>query len=271
MKFLLHIILKRKPIQLVIGFFFCAFFLACESQANGEELESKKVITSQIQTKDSVESDTLEDNFQESVNKELDSVMKKSNLVDILTVNSSIKVDLKYASTDNFMRKKLYFDIDKLYLQKDVAERLSKCQNYLKKLRPDLSLLVYDGVRPLSVQQAMWDALDTIPVAKRVKFVSNPANGSIHNYGAAVDLTICDSKGNPLDMGAGYDDIREIAYPRLEAKFLASGELTQEHIENRKLLRKVMASQGFMNIPSEWWHFNACTRAQAKARYEILK
>lgn len=193
------------------------------------------------------------------------------NLVDIQTVNPSIQVDLKYATTDNFMHKRLYFDIDKLYLQKDVAERLSNCQKLLKKLHPNLSLLVYDGVRPLSVQQAMWEGLDTIPVAQRTKFVSNPANGSIHNYGAAVDLTICDENGKALEMGAGYDDIREIAYPRFEAEFLASGELTELHIENRKLLRKIMASQGFTNIPTEWWHFNACSRANAKLRYEILK
>lgn len=271
MYILSKICVKSKPIQCVIGLFFCVLFCACESNTKHNELPTDVSETKLVQNNEAVKSDTLEDKVQDAANKELDSVLKKSNLVDILTINPSIRVDLKYASSDNFMRKKLYHDIDKLYLQKDVAERLSKVQNYLRKLRPDLSLLVYDGVRPLSVQQAMWDGLDTIPVAKRVKFVSNPANGSIHNYGAAVDLTICDSNGKPLDMGAGYDDIREIAYPRLEATFLASGELTQQHVENRKLLRKVMASQGFMNIPSEWWHFNACTRAQAKARYEIMK
>ncbi len=193
------------------------------------------------------------------------------SLVDIQQVNPSIRIDLKYATEDNFMKKVLYHDITHVYLQKDVADRLSNCQKYLKKLHPNYSLLVYDGVRPLHVQQEMWDALDTIPVNERGKFVSNPANGSIHNYGAAVDLTIIDENGIPLDMGAGYDDIRKIAYPSLEAAFLAKGELTQQHIENRKLLRKVMASQGFTNIPSEWWHFNACSRAKAKELYEIVK
>lgn len=192
-------------------------------------------------------------------------------LVDILTINSSIQVDLKYASTDNFMKRKLYTDIDRLYLQKDVAIRLGKCQEFLKKIRPDLSLLVYDGVRPLSVQREMWDALDTIPVTQRTKFVSNPSNGSIHNYGAAVDLTLCDASGIPLDMGAGYDDIREIAYPKYENRFLKSGELTLEQIENRRLLRKVMKSQNFRNIPTEWWHFNAFSRTEAKKRYSLLE
>ncbi|MCE3296628.1 MAG: hypothetical protein K0R65_2342 [Crocinitomicaceae bacterium] len=192
-------------------------------------------------------------------------------LVDIQTIEPSILVDLKYASTDNFMKRRLYFDIDKLYLQKDVAERLAKVQHYLQELRPDLTLLVYDGVRPLSVQWAMWRALDTIPVKERVKFVSNPASGSIHNYGAAIDLTIAKKDGTPLDMGAGYDDIRKIAYPSWESHFLQTGELTKQQVENRKLLRKVMQSQGFSNIKTEWWHFNACSRVQAKARYKVLE
>lgn len=193
------------------------------------------------------------------------------SLVDIQKVDPSILVELKYATEDNFMKRVLYHDIKQVYLQKDVAERLSKCQTYLKKLHPEYTLLVYDGARPLHVQQQMWDGLDTIPVVERTKFVSNPANGSIHNYGAAVDLTICDENKIPLDMGAGYDDIRKIAYPRLEAQFLASGELTEKHIENRELLRTVMASQKFTNIATEWWHFNACSRVKAKELYAIIQ
>lgn len=196
--------------------------------------------------------------------------LKSSNLVDIQIFNSAIIVDLKYASNDNFMKMKLYSKLRKAYLQKDIAIRLGKCQDYLTQLNPNLHLLVYDAVRPLDVQQKMWNALDTIPVEERTKFVSNPASGSIHNYGAAVDLTICDDKGVPLDMGAGYDDIRQIAYPRLEEQFLALGELSEEQIKNRKLLRKVMESEGFMNIATEWWHFNACSRNEAKEKYSIL-
>lgn len=192
-------------------------------------------------------------------------------LVDIQSIDPSIQVDLKYATSDNFMRKKLYFDINKLYLQKDVALRLAQVQKYLKSLHPSYSLLVYDGARPLSVQKAMWDALDTIPVKERTKFVSNPASGSVHNYAAAVDLTICDAKGVALDMGAGYDDIRKIAYPRYEADFLKSKQLTPEHVANRELLRKVMKSQKFVNIATEWWHFNAFSIKEVRKKYVILK
>ena len=125
-------------------------------------------------------------------------------------------------------------------------------------------------MRPLSVQWQMWNALDTIPVIHRGKFVSNPKNGSVHNYGAAVDLTICDQHRKPLDMGAGYDDIRKIAYPSLESEFLASGELNELQISNRKLLRRTLKSQGFSNIPTEWWHFNAYPRAIAKSKFQLI-
>jgi len=196
--------------------------------------------------------------------------MKTFNLIDVLSVDSSIQVDLRYASDNNFMGHVLYDTIAQLYLQEDVAQRVSKCQKYLKEKYPNYSLLIYDGVRPLEVQREMWNALDSIPPALRGKFVSNPSYGSVHNYGAAVDLTICDETGTPLDMGAGYDDFRDIAFPSKEWQFLKTGELTKEQHENRKLLREVMRSQGFSGIPSEWWHFNACSRDQAVVKYEKL-
>ena len=241
----------------------CIFLFSCSNSAK-ENCKSCELSNTDLL-------DSLENIMKQ---RELDSIaksqMNQTGLIDIQLVNPSIKVDLKYAGSDNFMKMKLYDKITKALLQKDVAERLNRCQNYLKSIHSNLYLLVYDAVRPLSVQQKMWDALDSIPVASRTKFVSNPANGSIHNYGAAIDLTICDKNGKALDMGAGYDDIREIAYPRLEAQFLASGELTQLQIDNRKLLRKVMSSQKFTNIDTEWWHFNACSRATAKEKYKLM-
>ena len=192
------------------------------------------------------------------------------DLCDVQSINSRIKIELKYTTNDNFVKKVLYKKIDKAYLQKDVAIRLSKCQDYLTSLHPDLYLLVYDAVRPVSVQQIMWTSLDSIPVKRRVKFVSNPKNRSIHNYGAAVDLTICNAAGVPLDMGAKYDEIDSIAYPSLEALFLKRGLLTKEHIANRVILRKVMASQQFTGIASEWWHFNACSRQTAALKYQLM-
>ncbi len=220
------------------------------------------------------EFDTLteaENNEVKSFKKGIDLSINNPGLVDVQTIDSTIQVELRYATVNNFMGAIMYDSIDRLYLQRDVALKLKKAQEILKKIHPTYSLLVYDGVRPLSVQQKMWDALDSIPVAERGKFLSNPKNGSIHNYGAAVDLTICDENGIPLDMGADYDDIRKIAYPSMEQVFLQKGELTQQHINNRKLLRSVMSQAGFYNIQTEWWHFNACSRDVAKKKYTLIQ
>lgn len=194
----------------------------------------------------------------------------EAGLVDVQTLNPNILVELKYSTTDNFMGVNLYGDLRKAYLQEDIAQRLSKAQDELTSLDSNLHFLIYDAVRPVSVQWKMWKGLDTIPVNQRIKFVSNPRNGSIHNYGCAIDLTLCDSSGNALDMGAGYDDMRRIAYPRHEAEFLASGELTQEQYENRKLLRKAMKAGGFWVLQTEWWHFNGERRENAKKKYEQI-
>lgn len=224
-------------------------------------------------TKDNLkltDSSTILPSTQTEVRKDPDP-QQVQNLVDIQVVNPSIVVDLKYATSDNFMGKVLYDTLRKAYLQKEVAQRLSAAQDRLQRMHPGYTLCVYDALRPRSVQWEMWRALDTMPVHERVKFVSNPRNGSVHNYGAAVDLTILDAKGLPLDMGAGYDDPRKIAYPELEQHFLASGELTQQQLDNRLLLRKIMRRSGFIAIPTEWWHFNAYPRAVVKRKFVLVE
>lgn len=197
-------------------------------------------------------------------------IVSQFNLVDVQTLNKAIFVELKYATADNFMGIILYNRLKKAYLQEDVAERLSKVQDYLSKLNPGFHLLIYDALRPVSVQQKMWDALDSLPPIERGKFVSNPKNRSMHNMGAAVDLTLINEQLIPLDMGAAYDEIGQIAYPSMEKQFVAEGKLTEIQIENRDLLRKVMNSQGFRQLQTEWWHFNACSRAEGLVKYKVL-
>jgi len=247
--------------------FFVLVFVSCSSRIEEVEVTIPSADELAVQKEDST-SNSLEN---ESREKEKDSILRTFKLIDVQTLNPQIKVDLKYAGTDNFMGIRLYERIQKAYLQEDVAARLAKCQEFLTSIDPNLHLLVYDAVRPVSVQFKMWNALDSIPVARRGKFVSSPYGKSVHNYGAAVDLTICNAAGVPLDMGAGFDDIREIAYPSKEAFYLAKGELTKEHIQNRELLRKVMRSQGFRNLQTEWWHFNACSREEASNKYILLE
>ncbi len=193
-----------------------------------------------------------------------------AGLVNIQKLDATILVDLKYSSVDNFVGVDLYGNLEKAYLQPDVAKKLVKAQHLLQKIDSSKTLLVYDAVRPKSVQQKMWNTLK-MPFQEKIKFLSNPKNHSIHNYGAAVDLTIANVNGIALDMGTPFDHIGELAHPIKEALLLKQGRITKQQIANRKLLRKVMRYAGFFNIQTEWWHFNSCRKPIAKQRYSLLE
>lgn len=249
-------------------------FLSCENPSVNDECEEDFTILESFEEEeamDSIENSSWKEEETVELSCPLEDYIVEMGLVDIQTIDSSIMVDLRYATTNNFLALNMYGCLKRAYLQPEVVERLVKAQDYLTTHHPHLRLYVFDAVRPLNVQQKMWDALDSIPVNDRIKFVSNPKNGSIHNYGAAIDLSIFDTNQDTLlDMGAGFDDMRLIAYPKWEEKFLAEGALTKEHIANRKLLREVMRKGGFWVLPTEWWHFNAYSRDKAKERYEII-
>jgi D-alanyl-D-alanine dipeptidase len=197
--------------------------------------------------------------------------MAKQGLVEVQQAIPGILVELKYATTDNFMHKNVYGCLQKAYLQKEVVARLKKAQDYLSASHPGYHLLIYDATRPLSKQWDLWNALPQYPPELRRNYVANPAEHSIHNYGSAVDLTVADEQGRPLDMGTPFDFFGEMAYPSREKDLLASGKLTKEAYSNRLILRKAMVRGGFMPIEYEWWHFNAFSRAEAKRRFAVLK
>jgi D-alanyl-D-alanine dipeptidase len=199
-----------------------------------------------------------------------DSVFSSLNFTDVCSYNAKIKVDLKYRTPDNFFKMQMYNRLDRAFLSDDIAKKLGACQDYLSLLDSNLFLLVYDAARPVNVQKKMWKALDSIPQKLRGRFVSSGRNLGMHNMGLAVDITICDAYGTPLDMGAGFDDIREIAYPSKESYYLQTGKLTMHQVENRKLLRKVMTSQGFWNLSTEWWHFAIGTHKNAVKSFPAL-
>ncbi len=157
------------------------------------------------------------------------------------SIDSTIVTDVRYATTNNFTGKVLY-PTAKVYLRKVVAENLSKVNSYLLK-NFNLRLKVFDGYRPLSVQKKMWEILPN------ENYVANPAKGSRHNRGAAVDVTLIDSLGNELDMGTGFDDFSKIAYT-------GNMDLPAEVLKNRKILHESMAKFGFDPIKTEWWHFD---------------
>lgn len=244
------------------------FLVACSSPE--ENVIGQVVVDTTSNKTDTTTVIVDEENIEPYIIDSLEQSLIDAGLVNIQDIIPDILVDLKYATTDNFMDTNVYGNLKRCYLQPDVANDLKKCQTYLKEKDSTLTLLVFDGVRPRSVQQFMWDYLD-LPIHEKTKFVSNPKNGSLHNYGAAVDITVAHLDGTLLDMGAGYDDIRKIAYPRHEQAYLDSGMLNQDQIANRELLREVMKSGGFWGIQTEWWHFNRYNREKAKERYAIVE
>ena len=191
-------------------------------------------------------------------------------LVNVQSVDSAIRVDLRYSTTNNFVGVDVYGDLENAYLQAEPARRLAQANAYLKEREPGYTLYVFDAVRPRRVQQILWDTLD-YPLADKPKYVANPQEGSIHNYGAAIDLTIADTTGQPIDMGTEFDYFGVLAYPTKEEDMLAQEKLTPEQIANRQLLREVMSKAGFSPITTEWWHFNAFSRREADRQYGIVE
>lgn len=192
-------------------------------------------------------------------------------LVDVQKLDPTIKVDLKYSTTDNFIKEDVYGDLERAYLQPMAAEKLAKANQFLKQEKPNYTLLVYDGARPRSVTKIFWTRMNHLPYNRREDFVADPAKGSIHNFGCAVDLTIADGRGKALDMGTIFDFFGQEAEPRREAAMLKAGKLTPQQVENRKLLRRVMKKAGFTSIETEWWHYNAMSREKAKAKYGFIE
>jgi zinc D-Ala-D-Ala dipeptidase len=200
----------------------------------------------------------------------------QSQLVNVQTVDPTILVELKYSTTDNFVKQDVYGDLTKAYLQPMAAKKLAEASRWLQAHRPDLQLLVYDAARPKSAQVKLWNALPQYTERQRRTYVADPREGSIHSYGCAVDLTLASidprtGESKPLDMGTPYDFFGPKAYPKLEAQMLRTGQLSPAQVANRRLLRQAMQAGGFMPIAYEWWHFNALSRREAKGRFKVVE
>ena len=188
--------------------------------------------------------------------------------VDIGTLDTTIRVHLVYATSSNFMHKSVYDGMTKAWLHPDAATKLVRAQQYLKREYPTYALLVYDAARPMEVQRQMWEL---VRGTKYAQYISNPTNkNGRHNYGMAVDVTIMDEKGIPLPMGTPFDFFGEEANTDNEELLVKNGKITENEFQNRRLLRRIMQQAGFTTITTEWWHFNACSSEEAKAKYKII-
>ena len=196
--------------------------------------------------------------------------MQKQGLQEVTKQVPHVLVELKYATTDNFMKKDVYDCLTRAYLQKETIVKLKKAQQILEKNHPGFHLLIYDAARPLSKQWELWNTLTEYAPEKRRNYVADPKEHSIHNYGSAIDLTVADEKGKPLEMGTKFDFFGEMAYPKEETRLLKAGKLSQKAIDNRLILRNAMTQAGFTSIEYEWWHFNAFSRKVAKEKFQVI-
>ncbi|MEZ4827438.1 MAG: M15 family metallopeptidase [Bacteroidia bacterium] len=190
-------------------------------------------------------------------------------LVNITDRDSGVVVEMKYSTTDNFLQEDVYEDFDKCYLQPEVAAMLAKAQAIIREKDSALSLIVFDCVRPRSVQHKMWKIVKGTP---QQPYVAPPGGiGSMHNYGAAVDLSLIHRDTGLVDMGTPFDFFGPQAQPRFEMDYMKKGDLTQSQLQNRWLLRNAMKAAGFEVILSEWWHFNAFPAEVVRSRFEIVE
>jgi len=164
-----------------------------------------------------------------------------SDLVDLQKIDFSIRLDIRYATSQNFTKQVIY-PASRCLLRRPVAEALARVQSSLR--LQDLALKVYDCYRPLSVQKAFWDLVPD------EKYVADPQKGSRHNRGAAVDLTLVEAgSGRELEMPSQFDDFSLKAH--------RSGKKASKVARrNMRRLEAAMAKEGFLPFETEWWHFD---------------
>ena len=211
---------------------------------------------------------------------DFDAEMRRYGLVDVQTLDKEIGVELKYATEDNFVGENMYGSLTTAYLLPHFAQKVVQAQRLLRERKAGHSLLIYDAARPISVQRRMRKAVEGTPLQI---YVADGQRGGRHNYGVAVDLTIVDSEGHPLDMGAGFDhfgreawvgednDVELARYKAYVDGLVSEGLISREAAENRKLLLEIMDAVGLRPYVKEWWHFQEkISMTATRQKYKLL-
>ncbi len=169
---------------------------------------------------------------------------RASALVELVKLDPTIKLDIRYATPNNFVGKPVYPEA-RAFLQRPAAEALLSAHKWLKS--QGYGILVYDAYRPWSITKLFWDIT---PADKKI-FVADPAKGSVHNRGCAADVGLFDLRtGREVEMPSAYDEMTDRA-------FITYTGGTPEQRAMRNLLRKAMEREGyFFPYPEEWWHFD---------------
>ncbi|MEM9983659.1 MAG: M15 family metallopeptidase [Bacteroidota bacterium] len=266
-----------RGLELIKRTFWCQILIICfwawacseettteagDQAANGDPVEIPALDSSAIPFSE-LELDEGRDTSQ------LERTLIEQGLVNLVDLSDQFIVRMMYSTDDNFLNEDVYGDYDLCYLQPEVAAKLVKADSLLQSQHPDLRLIVFDCVRPRSVQYQMWEI---VKGTDQQNYVAPPGgSGSMHNYGAAVDLGLYHVDTGIVDMGTPFDFFGPLAQPRFEIQFLRSGKLSQAQINHRAMLRIAMKGAGFQGILSEWWHFIGFDRSVVRKKYQIVE
>lgn len=171
---------------------------------------------------------------------QINEAVADTSFVNLKDYSNDFVYDMRYATENNFLKEKVY-DCAECYLRLKTVKALIEANASFKKL--GYTIKIFDCYRPLSIQERMWK------IVPNPSYVANPAKGSIHNRGGAVDIGLVDENGADVDFGTDFDFFGEEAAHNFK-------QLPSSVRKNRKLLRKVMKKNGFNALASEWWHYN---------------
>jgi D-alanyl-D-alanine dipeptidase len=184
-----------------------------------------------------------------------------------LSVLPFVVLDLRYASNSNLCGRDLYGGEREAWLHLEAWQGLKESGRALLARQAGWKFRIFDAARPLSVQAQLFSKVAGTP---QQAYVADPQQGSVHNFGFALDLGMQDQDGKELDFGTPFDSFDPLAQPQLEEAFLAQGRLSAEQLGLRRLLRQVMAVGGFQQHPMEWWHFDRRPLEQLAGKYPML-
>ena len=192
---------------------------------------------------------------------------KQADYVDVSNFPLT-RVDIRYGSKNNILNEDVYGGFQKALLHRIAADKFQVATELLKIENPRMRFFIFDALRPRSAQLRFWALVKDTP--EQIYF-ADPAKGSVHNYGFALDLSLLDENSKELDMGTPYDDLRDLAQPQKEEEFLKSGALSATQLANRKILRSLMVRAGFIPLAHEWWHFDAIPGVDVRSKYTALE
>jgi D-alanyl-D-alanine dipeptidase len=199
-----------------------------------------------------------------SAREALEAALQNPTFEDISSL-PNVLVDLRYGSKQNLLGRDVYEGFAHAILHREAAAKFRIASALLQQKFPQYRFLVFDALRPQTAQVQFWEIVRGTP---QQQFFADPAKGSMHSYGFAIDVGLANGMGEELDLGTPFDDLTELAGPENEERMVATGRLSHNQLALRHALRSVMTEAGFLQLPHEWWHYDALPAADVRAHYE---